>query len=300
MATQCGPTGMPMLTVSGPTSAYRDGTPITLRIGATMPDGRVGAGQVTVTTDVGVVMEEGLTLDEFGTASFTFACNVTTNPDCVVNEANLRLRWTTTPPVTITHTVRLTARPMVADGGGMGGGAAGMCISDMYSRAACTGSTQPGLRVRCCLTDPSATPSCGQTYACNGKRITRSYFGDRDGGGLPTEYELEFRIPTYRAATYAECMRQQVGYVLRRNGVEVPAGVLTTYGTIDATGQYFGLRIDSMGGTLRPREDRECSYVADAGTAGIWHSVDDVITIGATNYYPIPPGRIFFQSDLIP
>lgn len=305
VASQCGPTGMPMLSVSGPTSAFRDGTRITLRPIATLADGKVGRGQVVVTTDVGVVMEEGLTLDEFGTASFTFSCNVATNPDCIVDTANIKLRWQTTPPVTLDYPVRLTNRPTVPDGG-TGGGGGGMCIADRYSHMACAGAGKPDVNVTCCLNMlATQIPNCNDLYACDGMRFTRMYTPfTGDAGAAPVELEFEFRIPTYRFPTYAECMTQQVGFVVRRAGVELRPIVPTTYGYIDLNGDYFAFRQTDTG-TLRPHEDRECLSVADGGVLGVWHSIEGAFTVPPaaagqrrTDYVPQAPLRFFFQSLL--
>ncbi|MBM4780630.1 MAG: hypothetical protein GQE15_23270 [Archangiaceae bacterium] len=303
VVSQCGQTGTPALDVSGPNTAFRDGTPIKLRVVATKADGQVGAGTVVITTDVGVVKEELVTLDEFGTATFTFECNVATNPDCVVDSANLKLLWQTKPAVRLDRAIRLAPKPMSTGDGGTGGGVPAGCISEKYSRTGtCNATINPGPRVACCQQLPGLIPNCADIYVCDGMRMTRNY--NRvlsDGGGIPTTLELEFHVPTYRMS-FDECMTQKVGITVRLNGSVMNATTPYTYGYIEPSGEYFAYRMGDLE-AYRAMEDRECRDTSDGGTKlGVWHSIPDRFRDGALGpiYQSVDNSRFFFISLIAP
>lgn len=305
VAAQCGPTGTPMLSVSGPTSAFRDGTAITLRLVASDAEGKVGRGTVSVTPDVGVVSATSVMLDEFGTAAFTFSCNAAMDQDCLVDAAVIKLRWTSvSPPVALDYSVRLGNRPAVSDGGA-GGGLPSGCPAATYSRSQCQGNQVPGVNVACC--HPSnLIPACTDQYVCNGMKVTLDYreFARGDAGAL-VPLELEFVVPADAIASEAECMMGRVGFVARRAGADVGLSAEYTYGTVtEGSGSYFGIRSNAVLPALRAHEQAECqptSATDGGGVTGIWHSSDGRLfrVSGASVsvvYEPATPTRFFWIS----
>lgn len=305
VVSQCGPTGTPSLDVSGPNTAFRDGTPIKLRVVATKADGQVGAGTVVITSDVGVVTEELVTLDQFGTASFTFACNVTTNPDCVVDSANLKLLWQTKPTVRLDHAIRLAPKPIsTSDGGGGGTVVPTGCVSEKYNRTVtCNATINPGPNVACCQQLGGQIPNCADIFVCDGMRMTRNYLRVlADGGGVPTVLELEFHAPPYRL-NFDECMAQKVGVSVKLNGAVMNATTPYTYGYVEPSGEYFSYRNADIE-AYRPMEDRECRDNAiDGGVKqGVWHSFPDRFRDGDKGpiYQSVDNSRFFFITLIKP
>lgn len=284
-ASQCGPTGTASLSTTGPTSANRDGTPITLRLVATDPNGKVGAGQITVTTDVGDLGESSLTLDEFGTAATTFSCNLATTPDCAVDAAKLRATWNTTPPVTIDFTIRL--RNAAGNDGGSGVDAGEYCRAASYSKSPCSGLQSPGVGITCCR-DNTMIPSCLDAFPCNGAKVTR-HFAIRGAGQTgEVTWELEFRVPQTRPATFAECKQQELGVIIRENGTVLQGKLRTAAnGWVDSQDNFWALQTGDEP-AIRTHTDLECNTIMDGGM-GLWHKLIDRYhePTGTVSYVPL-------------
>ncbi len=309
-AVGCGPTGMPTLEITGPTAVLRDGTPITLRVVGTEADGKVGAGKVTLEPDVGTVEPTSVTLDEFGTAAFTFTCNAATTQDCAVARATITARWERKTVITTQASISLRDRTNTGGGsgdGGTGGGLPSGCPAANYTKTTqCAGGRTPGNNVSCCRPTGSI-PACTDTYVCNGQTISVPYQKRpvlADGGlGAPTDtmIDLVWTIPYQRAASVAECQTLTVGYEMNVGGVLQSGRNLVTYGFIDLTGEYFAIRTNSPVATLHPAADDECARgVADAGALGVWNSLMPGVLSTTENgtrysYAPTdPPPHFFF------
>lgn len=281
----CGPTGTPQLTLEGPTSVFRDGATISLRVVASDATGKVGSGTVTVVADVGTADPETLTLDEFGTARFTYSCDVKTTPDCAIPRANLKVHWNLKPIVTIEQPITLRDRPVVPDGG-MGGGSAGGACSQNYSRLLCSGGQTPGPTLACCKMG-DLIPACTDVYLCDGQRTQVRYLRARlpqfDAGvppdaGVEVTVDLIWSIPTRRTTSQAECLAKVVGFEYEYSGTRGTATrAFHTYGLVqEASGDFTGIRQAELR-SLHPLFDEECTQAGtlpDAGPTAVWNSYE--------------------------
>ncbi len=284
---RCGPTGMPMLSIEGPTTASRDGVPINLRVVGSNADGTVATGSVEVKSDVGSLRTPvQVSFDEFGTARLSFSCDVAEDADCAINRAIITATWTSKVKVTADLSVRLADRTSGdgGTGGGMGGGTAGSCGGVVFNRQMCTTGLEPGPTVACCR--PSGfIPDCAMRRACPGDRVNVLYVGP-DGGTLPLT--MLFTIPA-RPMNPADCRSLEVGYQLlfEDGGILSNLAAKHTYGTIEPDGKYFALRSGGDAPALRPVSPEECTALfADGGSNGIWNVA--------------LPARVTFLAGIVP
>lgn len=282
----CGPTGMPMLSIEGPTTAPRDGVPINLRVVGSNADGTVATGSVEVKSDVGSLRTPvQVSFDEFGTARVSFSCDVAEDPDCSISRAILTATWTSKVKVTAELSVRLADRT-VGDGGtggGTGGGPAA-CGGVVFNRQMCTTGLEPGPTVACCR-PTGFIPDCASRRACAGDRFKIFYVGP-DGGTLPLT--MLFTIPA-RPMNPRDCTTLEVGYrLLFEDGGFLPnVPAKHTYGSIEPDGKYFGLRSGGDAPALRAVSTEECTALnADGGSNGIWN-----IAL---------PARVTFLAGVVP
>lgn len=307
-AVGCGQTGTPTLEIFGPGFVLRDGTTVTMRVVGTSADGKVGAGKVLVEADVGTIDPTTLTLDEFGTATFTYSCDATSIQDCAIARATLTGRWLLKPVVTTEVTLSLRDKMMTGGGagGGTGGGLPMGCPAASYNNSTfCAPGQTPGSNVACCRVTGSI-PACTDTFVCDGQTVTVPYTRRpvmADGGlgaGTNVSIGLVWTIPYQRSTTLAECQALNVGYQMNVAGMLSKGRNLVSYGFIDPTGEYFAIRTNSPVETLHPAADDECARViVDGGTNGIWNSLapGSITTVENGSRYvynPTDPAPQFF------
>jgi hypothetical protein len=275
----CGPTGMPTLVIEGPSTASRDGVPINLRVIGSNPDGTVASGTVEIKSDVGSLRTPvRASFDEFGTARVSFACDAADDTDCTINRAIITATWKSTVSVSAELNVRLADRGSSGSGGGGAGGGTGggpaACGGVIFNRQLCTGAVEPGPSVQCCRSAGSI-PDCRNRVACPGQSYRIPYVA-LDGGSGVLPIDMVFTIPA-RPMNPSDCRQLEVGYRLAyADGGFLPQRIaLHTFGTIEPTGKYFGIRYQAEYLMLRTILDEECLAISPDGgrSDGIWNLV---------------------------
>jgi hypothetical protein len=243
----CVPAGTPTLYLN----AIESQTGARIEVSATMADGTVGKGTVTLTPSSGTLDNSSLTLDAYGGGSVMLDCNPTTDMSCLT--ARVVAQWTPKGAnAPVEEEVRLHFGTITGTGGGTGGGG-GVLFDGGINRVGLEcGASVPEVIATCCRTNQEfgkQQPRCPSVQMQPGATFPVVFNGFADALATSPDvtgvtYNLTFNGPT-AIQMLAQCPQTATATLTADFSGEMhPVGALNTvYGRMNSrlwVGIYAG------------------------------------------------------------